>query len=29
LRGELDARWFDPMQQRGALETALGLFRPS
>jgi tRNA dimethylallyltransferase len=28
LRGELDARWFDPQQQRAALETALRLFRP-
>ncbi len=26
LRGELDARWFDPASDRQALETALGLF---
>ena len=29
LRGELDARWFDPMADRQALETALGLFIPA
>jgi tRNA dimethylallyltransferase len=28
LRGELDARWFDPQQERAALEVALRLFRP-
>lgn len=27
LRGELDARWFDPQQERPALETALRLFQ--
>jgi tRNA dimethylallyltransferase len=29
LRGELDARWFDPRQQRGGLEEALRLFLPA
>jgi tRNA dimethylallyltransferase len=29
LRGELDARWFDPHSDRAALESALGLFLPS
>ena len=29
LRGELDARWFDPQQQRDALEEALRLFLPA
>jgi tRNA dimethylallyltransferase len=29
LRGELDARWFDPLQQREALEGALRLFLPA
>ncbi|KAF1706432.1 tRNA (adenosine(37)-N6)-dimethylallyltransferase MiaA [Pseudoxanthomonas sacheonensis] len=29
LRGELDARWFDPLADRQALETALSLFLPS
>ena len=28
LRGELDARWFDPATDRAALETALELFLP-
>ncbi|QOW22730.1 tRNA (adenosine(37)-N6)-dimethylallyltransferase MiaA [Novilysobacter avium] len=28
LRGELDARWFDPMTQRQSLEEALALFLP-
>lgn len=28
LRGELDARWFDPHRQRDELETALRLFLP-
>ena len=28
LRGELDARWFDPASDRQALETALELFLP-
>lgn len=28
LRGELDARWFDPKSERMALETALELFLP-
>ncbi|HEY5973087.1 MAG TPA: tRNA (adenosine(37)-N6)-dimethylallyltransferase MiaA [Pseudoxanthomonas sp.] len=28
LRGERDARWFDPLTQREALETALSLFIP-
>jgi tRNA dimethylallyltransferase len=28
LRGELDARWFDPQQERAALEAALRLFLP-
>jgi len=28
LRGELDARWFDPQQERAALETGLRLFLP-
>ena len=28
LRGELDARWFDPAADRAALETALELFLP-
>lgn len=28
LRGELDARWFDPMAERGSLEEALALFLP-
>jgi tRNA dimethylallyltransferase len=28
LRAELDARWFDPQQQRDALEEALRLFLP-
>ena len=28
LRGELDARWFDPQRERDALETALRLFLP-
>lgn len=27
LRGELDARWFDPAAQRGQLDDALGMFR--
>jgi tRNA dimethylallyltransferase len=29
LRGELDARWFDPQQQRENLEDALRLFLPA
>lgn len=29
LRGELDARWFDPAVQRPALEQALALFMPA
>jgi tRNA dimethylallyltransferase len=29
LRGELDVRWFDPQQQRDALEEALRLFLPA
>lgn len=29
LRGERDARWFDPLADRQALETALALFLPS
>ena len=29
LRGELDARWFDPLQDKAALEAALGLFLPA
>ena len=29
LRGELDARWFDPRQQRDSLEEALRLFLPA
>jgi len=29
LRGELDARWFDPTQQKAALEQALRLFLPA
>lgn len=29
LRGERDARWFDPQADRQALETALALFLPS
>ena len=29
LRGELDARWFDPQRERDALETALRLFLPN
>lgn len=29
LRGELDARWFDPQQQRHGLEEALRLFLPA
>ena len=29
LRGELDARWFDPLADRQALEAALALFLPS
>ncbi len=29
LRGELDARWFDPQQDRAGLERALRLFLPS
>ena len=28
LRGELDARWFDPQRERDALEQALSLFLP-
>ena len=28
LRGELDARWFDPITQRGPLEAALARFLP-
>ncbi|QOW20211.1 tRNA (adenosine(37)-N6)-dimethylallyltransferase MiaA [Lysobacter ciconiae] len=28
LRGELDARWFDPMSQRQSLDEALALFLP-
>ncbi len=28
LRGELDARWFDPLAEREALEAALALFIP-
>ena len=28
LRGELDARWFDPLADRDALEAALALFLP-
>ena len=28
LRGELDARWFDPQVDRAALEAALALFLP-
>ena len=28
LRGELDARWFDPQADRNALESALALFLP-
>jgi tRNA dimethylallyltransferase len=26
LRGEADARWFDPLERRGELERALGMF---
>lgn len=29
LRGELDARWFDPAQQRDGLEQALAMFLPA
>ncbi|WP_460710983.1 tRNA (adenosine(37)-N6)-dimethylallyltransferase MiaA [Lysobacter terrae] len=29
LRGELDARWFDPQHEAGALEEALRLFLPA
>jgi tRNA dimethylallyltransferase len=29
LRGELDARWFDPQTDRNALEAALALFLPA
>jgi tRNA dimethylallyltransferase len=29
LRGELDARWFDPLEERAGLEQALGLFLPT
>ncbi|MEP6907796.1 MAG: tRNA (adenosine(37)-N6)-dimethylallyltransferase MiaA [Pseudoxanthomonas sp.] len=29
LRGELDARWFDPLTERDALEQALSLFIPA
>jgi tRNA dimethylallyltransferase len=29
LRGELDARWFDPATDRAALEAALGAFLPA
>jgi tRNA dimethylallyltransferase len=29
LRGELDARWFDPLHERAGLEQALGLFLPA
>lgn len=29
LRGELDARWFDPQSERGPLEDALVLFLPA
>lgn len=29
LRGELDARWFDPQADRNALEAALALFLPA
>ncbi|QNP40057.1 tRNA (adenosine(37)-N6)-dimethylallyltransferase MiaA [Lysobacter terrestris] len=29
LRGELDARWFDPQHERAALEAALRLFLPA
>ena len=28
LRGELDARWFDPITQRAPLEAALARFLP-
>ncbi|MEG3183434.1 tRNA (adenosine(37)-N6)-dimethylallyltransferase MiaA [Novilysobacter erysipheiresistens] len=28
LRGELDARWFDPLTERAGLETALSMFLP-
>lgn len=29
LRGELDARWFDPLADHGALEAALAMFMPA
>ena len=29
LRGELDARWFDPLNEREWLEQALRLFLPA
>jgi tRNA dimethylallyltransferase len=29
LRGELDARWFEPRQERAGLEEALRLFLPA
>ena len=29
LRGELDARWFDPLADRDALEAALAMFMPA